>query len=690
MSADPAATRFEVLGPVRVWRGETELDLGFPQQRALLALLLASAGRPVPTGELLALLWPERPPASAPNVVRRYVGGLRRLLEPDLPPRAPGRRLLRRPGGHLLETAPDESDLLRFRELARQGKRAAVTGRTETAALRLTEALEQWRGPVAMGIPAAARRHVQFTALGRELLETTRMAADAALLCGRAAHLLPALRRATAMDPLDEPLHARLILSLAACGLQADALTAYEDLRARLAAELGVTPGAELTAAHTRVLRQDVGRPAMGPRVDLGRAIPLVRLRPDPRVDGRPDPRVDGRPDPGVDGRPAGAAPAPPDPTASVGCARLPADPAGFTGRGPELEWLTAAGDRVAGSAGAPAPVLVGGMAGVGKTALAVHWAHRAAARFPDGHLYVALRGSDPARAAAQPEEALRAMLTALGVSAARMPTGPAALAGLYRTLLAGRRVLVVLDDAAGTEQLRPLLPAAPGCLALVTSRHTLPGLIASGARPLRLEPPAAQDARAILTALVGADRTAAEPLAADEIVARSGRLPLALAAVAGRASGHRSTPLADIAAHLRETRGSLDAFVGPAGAADLRAALMGSYRLLSPEAARLFLLLPRHRGPDLTPASAAALTGLPVRGVRRLLGELAESHLITEHAPGHHTLHDLLRVFAAESAGSALSAGIAPSAPSAGEAARAASGPSAESGESEGSAERG
>ncbi|MFE9673889.1 BTAD domain-containing putative transcriptional regulator [Streptomyces sp. NPDC006259] len=665
MPADPAATRFEVLGPVRVWRGETELDLGFPQQRALLALLLASAGRPVPTGELLALLWPERPPASAPNVVRRYVGGLRRLLEPDLPPRAPGRRLLRRPGGHLLETAPHESDLLRFRELARQGKRAAVTGRTETAALRLTEALEEWRGPVAMGIPAAARRHVQFTALGRELLETTRMAADAALLCGRAAHLLPALRRATALDPLDEPLHARLILSLAACGLQADALTAYEDLRARLAAELGVTPGAELTAAHTRVLRQDVGRPASGPRVDLGRATPVVRLRPDPRVDGRP----------------AGAAPAPPDPTASVGCARLPADPAGFTGRGPELEWLTAAGDRVVGSAGAPAPVLVGGMAGVGKTALAVHWAHRAAARFPDGHLYVALRGSDPARAAAQPEEALRAMLTALGVPAARMPTGPAALAGLYRTLLAGRRVLVVLDDAAGTEQLRPLLPAAPGCLALVTSRLALPGFIASGARPLRLEPPTAQDARAILAALVGADRTAAEPLATDEIVARSGRLPLALAAVAGRASGHRSTPLADIAAHLRETRGSLDAFAGPAGAADLRAALMGSYRLLSPEAARLFRLLPRHRGPDLTPASAAALTGLPVRGVRRLLGELAEAHLITEHAPGHHTLHDLLRVFAAERAESAGSAGSAGSAESAASAGRTASGPSAESG---------
>ncbi|MFD5270293.1 BTAD domain-containing putative transcriptional regulator [Streptomyces sp. NPDC058335] len=639
MCADPArrkaqgaVMRFELLGPVRVCRDAAELDLGFPQQRALLALLLAYAGRPVPTGELLDLLWPGHPPASALNVVRRYVGALRRLLEPGLPPRAPGRRLLRRPGGYLLEVSPDEVDLLRFRELTRQGKRAAVTGRAETAALRFTEALAEWRGPVAMGIAAAAREHVQFTAVGRELLRTARLAADAALLCGRTAQVLPALRRATALDPLDEPLHARLILSLAACGLQAEALTAYEDVRRRLATELGITPGAELAAAHTRVLRQDVRRLTSGPRVDLGRQTPVVRIGAEPRGD---------------DGAP-GTAPAVPDRTASTGHTRLPPDIHGFTGREAELEWLTATREAVTGTAGTPAAVWIGGMAGVGKTALAVHWAHRAADRFPDGHLYVALRGSDPARPAAEPEEALRAMLTALGVSAARMPAGAAGLTGLYRTLLAGRRVLVVLDDAAGTEQLRPLLPAAPGCLALVTSRHALPGLIASGARPLRLEPPPAADAREMLARLIGADRTAAEPVAADEILIRSGRLPLALTAVAVRAAAHREIPLADTAAYLRETEGTLDAFTG-GGTADVRAAFLGSYRLLSPEAARLFRLLPRHAGPDLTPASAAALTGQPVRGARRLLGELADTHLITEHTPGHYTLHRLLRAFAAE-----------------------------------------
>ncbi|MFI6033583.1 BTAD domain-containing putative transcriptional regulator [Streptomyces sp. NPDC051315] len=615
--------RFEVLGPVRAWREDHELDLGFPQQRAVFALLLAHTGRPVPVSGILDVLWAERPPASAPNVVRRYVGALRRLLEPELPSRAPGGRLLRRPGGYLLEADPDEVDLLRFRELTREGKRAAATGRPETAARRFTRALEEWRGPVAMGIPPSVREHVQFTAVERELLQTARLAADAALLCGLAEHVLPALRRATALDPLDEPLHARLILSLAACGLQAEALTAYEDVRRRLSTELGIAPGAELAAAHTRVLRQEVGRLRAGPTVDLGRDLPVVRVA---TARGTSSPAPVGGP------------------------ADLPPDPAAFAGRGAELEWLTAHTGPAAEGAEPPPAVLIGGMAGVGKTTLALHWAHRAAHRFPDGRLHVPLRGSDPQTPAVPPEEALRGMLAALGVPTARMPAGPAALTGLYRTLLAGRRVLVVLDDAAGTEQLLPLLPAAPGCLALVTSRRALPGLIASGARPLRLEPPSAEDARAALAELVGAGRPAADPRAAAEIVTRCGRLPLALAAVAARAAAHRDLPLAAVADHLRASRGSLDAFSVP-GTADVRTAFLGSYRLLPAESARLFRLLPRHTGFDLTPAEAAALAGLPVRRARLLLAELADAHLLTEHTPGRYTLHGLLRVFAAERA---------------------------------------
>ncbi|MFE7933061.1 BTAD domain-containing putative transcriptional regulator [Streptomyces sp. NPDC057456] len=796
--------RFEVLGPVRVWRDEGELDPGFPQQRALLALLLTHAGRPVPTSEIVDVLWSDRPPASALNVVRRYVGALRRLLEPGLPPRAPGRRLPRRTGGYLLEAATDEVDLLRFRELTRQGKRAAATGRPETAARQFVLALGEWRGPVAMGIPASAREHVQFTAVQRELLETARLAADAALLCGHAEQALPALRRATAHDPLDESLHARLVLVLAACGLQAEALGAYEDVRRRLTRELGLTPGAELAAAHTRVLRQDVGhRLKSGPVVHLGRPIETTRtttldptaLAPEPMdptalaptalaptalaptalapetldptalaTPGRtrttpgpaaPDPTAPDRTTPGRTA-PDPTTPAPAEPPASgpdgpgavppgavageagasvapgfaageagasgaavpglsarrradraapvpagagfgptvrgltvprpgdrgltvpgsaddgtavprpvtpvgVGGPARPADaPAGrgvvgvvgfvrpaqlpsalpsFVGRGVELEWL----EGMAGSAAGA--VLVGGMAGIGKSTFVLHWAHRAADRFPDGQLYVALRGSDPARPAVEPADALRGMLAALGVPAPRMPDGVDALTGVYRTLLARRRVLVVLDDAAGTGQLSPLLPTGPGCLALVTSRHTLPGLVASGGRPLRLAPPSAEDAYALLAGRIGAERVAAEPRAVDEIVARCGRLPLALATVAARAVGRRDFPLAAVAAELREAHGGLDAL------AATREAFLGSYRLLAPDSARLFRLLPRHEGPDITPAGAAALAGLPVRRARLLLGVLADAHLLAEPAPGRYTLHDLLRAFATERA---------------------------------------
>ncbi|WP_416982504.1 BTAD domain-containing putative transcriptional regulator [Streptomyces sp. T028] len=572
------ATRFEVLGPVRVWRGGRELDLGFPQQRALLALLVVHAGRTVPTGEVLDALWADRPPASAPNVVRRYVAALRRLLEPGLPPRAPGLRLQRRTGGYLLAAETDEVDLLRFRELTRQGRRAAATGRAGTAARQLTRALGEWRGPLVMGIPETVRAHVQFTAVQRELLDTARLAADAALLSGHAEQVLPALRHATAHEPLDEPLNARLVLALAACGHQAEALRAYEDIRRRLLTDLSLTPGPELTAAHTRVLRQEVrGARAAG--------------------EARP---VSGQ------GR--------------------------FVGREAES-------DRLSDLARASGVVLVGGMPGVGKSALALSWARREAPRFPDGRLYVNLRGSEPRRPALESVDALRELLTALGVSARRMPEGTAARAGLYRTLLAERRTLVVLDDALGTEQLRPLLPAAPGCLTLVTSRNALPGLVAAGARPLRLEPPSAEEAHAILADRIGPARTAAEPKAVDEIVALCGRLPLALAVVAA----HPHVPLADVAAELRAAHGGLDALSA------LRPDLLASYHRLPSDSAHLFRQLSRHPGPHITPTTAAALTGLPARRTRLLLGHLAESHLLAEPAPGRYTLHDLLRALATE-----------------------------------------
>ncbi|MFJ1968882.1 BTAD domain-containing putative transcriptional regulator [Streptomyces sp. NPDC087903] len=676
--------RFEVLGPLRVREGERELDLGFPQQRALLGLPVVQAGQPVTAGGIVDVLWPERPPASAVNVVRRYVGALRRLLEPGLPPRAPGKRLPRRPGGYLLEAGEDEVDLLRFRGLAKRGKRAAATGRPEVALRHFVEALSAWRGPVAMGIPPSVREHAVFAEVERELVHTTTMAADAALLCGRTQDVLPRLRQALQLDPLNESLHARLVMALATAGLQAQALDAYESVRRLLTRELGVGPGAELSAAHTRVLRQElrpggtgadrtrhatelvVPQPLVraaqlppGLKVFTGRRTELDTLRnlvtgatsdgtgPGSYGSGATsDDTGAGSDDTGTrsddtetrrhgtgttpdrtEGRPDGTGTSPDD-----------------TGTRPDHT-----GPTTPHRTGTPATVLISGMPGIGKSALAVRWAHEVADRFPDGQLYVDLRGSAPSRAPLRPEEALRAMLAALGVAPRRIPADRGALAGLYRSLLPGRRLLLLLDDALDTEQVRPLLPASPGCLTLVTSRNGLSGLVASGARPLRLDLPSAEDARALLAVRVGHRRLAAEPEAVDEIVARCGRLPLALAGVAARAVTRPEFPLAAIATALRAARDSLDAFADPDGAADVRTAFTCSYRRLRPESARLFRLLAPHPGPDLTADAAAALAAVPARTARLVLDELADAHLVTERTPGHYATHDLLRVFAAE-----------------------------------------
>ncbi|WP_228386214.1 AfsR/SARP family transcriptional regulator [Streptomyces katsurahamanus] len=588
--------RFEVLGPLRVWRGQSELDLGFPQQRALLALLLVRVGRPVPLGEIVEALWSGWPPASAANAVRRYAGSLRRLLEPELPPRTPGQRVLRRGGGYLLNAGNSEVDLLRFRELVGRGNRLAAAGRPDSAVREFADALSQWRGPVAQGVREAVRAHPRFTGVEREIVRATATAAELALRHGGTAQILPSIRKAVALAPLNESLHARLVLSLAAGGAQTEALAAYETARHRLAAELGTVPGAELSAAHTRVLRRQV-----------------PRTRPSATPYRVP--------------------------------AQLPPDLAVFTGRAAELATLTAAADDAEDAAGVAATVVIGGAPGVDKSTLAVRWAHQAAARFPDGRLHVELGGFAPARHPLDPAEALRGMLVSLGVPHRGLPDTAEALTGLYRKLMAGRRALVVLDDAAGSDQVRRLLPATPGCLVLVTSRLDLSPLVSRGARPLRLHAPPAREAEHVLARRIGAERVAAEPAAVREIAARCGYLPLALAAIAARAAARPHFPLAALAGELRAGDG-LDAF--PAG---VRTAFQRSYRALPPEHARLFRLLSRHPGPDpwITPTSAAALTGLPVLDLSARLGALSSVHLLTEDEPARYTLHPLLRSFAAE-----------------------------------------
>ena len=334
--------------------------------------------------------------------------------------------------------------------------------------------------------------------------------------------------------------------------------------------------------------------------------------------------------------------------------AQLPMDPAGFVGRRAELAQLDAVladlGDRAA----AVVISAVWGTAGVGKTALAVHWAHSVADRFSDGQLYVNLRGFDPTGPVMPPSEAIRGFLDALEIPAQQIPVSLSAQAALYRSLLAGRRVLVLLDNARDAEQVRSLLPGSSGCVVVVTSRNRLTGLVAAeGAHPISLDRLSRAEARDLLAARLGADRVAAEAGAVDEIISRCAGLPLALTVVAARAVTRPGFRLAALAAELGDAHASLDAFAGDDARTDVRVVFSWSYNALGTGAARLFRSLGLHPGPDISVPAAAALVGVTAGRVRPLLAELAAAHLIAELKTGRYALHDLLRAYAVELAGS-------------------------------------
>jgi tetratricopeptide (TPR) repeat protein/transcriptional regulator with XRE-family HTH domain len=342
----------------------------------------------------------------------------------------------------------------------------------------------------------------------------------------------------------------------------------------------------------------------------------------------------------------------------------LPPGVAGFTGRRLELARLDRLLDLPAGERdrargpgpGGPGPgglgaggiAVLAGMAGVGKTALAVHWAHLVADRFPDGELYVNLRGFDPGGKAVEPAEAVRQFLHALGVPVDRVPAEPAGQIAAYRSLVADRRLLVLLDNARDAEQVRPLLPGAAGCAVLITSRDALAGLVAAeGAVPVPVDLPSPAEAEQLLATRLG-DRLAADPVAGRRIIAGCGRLPMALAVVAARAAINPAFPLAAIAAELSETD-RLETLAGGDALSDVRAAFSWSYRALRPAAARLFWQLGLHPGPDLGVSAAAAVAGLSPAQVRAPLADLVRAHLLTEPAPGRYAFHDLLRAYAVE-----------------------------------------
>lgn len=331
---------------------------------------------------------------------------------------------------------------------------------------------------------------------------------------------------------------------------------------------------------------------------------------------------------------------------------QLPPAVAHLAGRAAELDTLDSLIDRLAGSASAAVICSIGGMAGIGKTALAVSWAHRVRSRFPDGQLYVDLRGFTPGGSVVSPDEAVRGFLDAFAVAPQRVPAGLDARVALYRSLLAGKRILVVLDNARDAEQVRPLLPGTPGCVAVITSRDQLTALVAAvGVQPLTLDVLTDAEAGDMLARRIGPDRLVTEPAATRRIIASCARLPLALAIAAARATSHPGFPLAALAAELAEAQARLDILAADEQTTNVRAVFSWSYRDLTTAAARLFRLLGLHPGPDISIAATASLAGQAVDRVRPLLAELTRTNLIVEHAPGRYTFHDLLRAYAAEQA---------------------------------------
>ncbi|MEU9127250.1 BTAD domain-containing putative transcriptional regulator [Kitasatospora sp. NPDC048540] len=596
--------RFGLLGPVTAHDDTGRaLALGAPKNLALLTVLLLDANRTVSLDRIKAALWGERPPASATSSVHNHVTRLRRALGP-----AGGLRLRAAPPGYLIEVGAEEldgtrfTDLLRAADAARRGDDWPAVGERARAALAL------WRGEPLTGVvlaeqaDTAARPTVERWRQGR--LQALEWRFEAELRAGGHAALLPELAGPAAEHPLLESFQRQLMLALHRCGRQSEALAVYHRLRRRLVEELGVEPGAEAQAAYHEILTHPAAAPTPAP-----------------------------------------------GPTPYRPPSQLPRDIADFTGRQGQvrqlLDLLTPA------PGGGPLGVVaVSGAGGLGKTTLAVHSAHRAAACFPDGQLYMDLRGVQATPAT--PSDILACLLRDLGEPEDRIPASEDSRAARYRSLLADRRVLVVLDNARDAAQVRPLLPGSAGCAVLVTSRRRLGGL--AGAVHLGLSTLADTEAHELFAALAGHDRTAAEPAATARVVAHCAGLPLALRIAAARLAGRTSWNVSTLADRLADHTRRLDEL----RVEDLavRATFQMSYaQLASPQGpeeihpALAFRLLGLAPGPEISLRAAAALLDHPAERVEDALEQLVDACLLESVAPERYRLHDLLRDFAAERA---------------------------------------
>ncbi len=588
--------RLAVLGPLVASRGGERLDLGPPKQSAVLAVLLVKANQPVSVNTVVDAVWAEQPPAHGGNVVSKYVGRLRRLIDgPETPPDA---GILRRTATGYVATVDDEvldlaeftSRTARARQLRRAGDLAGVRG-------ELAAALTLWRGEPLAGLAGP------FFESARQRLAEQRMAAleeriDVDLSHGAHTEVVAELIGLVAEHPLREHLAGQLMRALHSSGRQADAFAVFHTLRARLGDELGIDPGRAIGTLYEQLLRGDSAVDAAIRPTD--RPVPAQLRR------GVPD----------------------------------------FVGRTTELTEL------IGRSSNSTPPVwAIDGTAGVGKTALVMHLAHQLADRYPDGQLYADLRGFDPKQSPLDPADVLGQFLRALGVFPQRIPTGVDELAALYRSTVTGRHVLVVLDNADSADQVRPLLPGTPGSLVLVTSRRDLSGLaVRDGAHRIVLHTLSPAESVSLLTRIMGQRWASAEPAAVAELARLCGYLPLALRIAGLQVANHPARTPADMVTDLAEERGRLDVLVteGDAGSA-VRAAFSLSYQALDPETARAFRLLGLHATPEFGLPVAAALLGADRGRTRRLLATLAAGHLLTDTGRGRYEYHDLMRAYAAE-----------------------------------------
>ncbi|KAA6224054.1 AfsR family transcriptional regulator [Streptomyces albofaciens JCM 4342] len=583
-AAGGCALRFTVLGPVGVWRGGERLDAGSPQQRALLAVLLLRGGRVASVAELVDALWGEDPPATAVAALRTYAFRIRKALGPDADV------LVSESGGYALRVEDENTDLGTAERLAREAEQAQRCGGIGRARELLRQALGLWSGDPLAGVPGP------YCAMLRTRLEEQRLALLERRLAldlesGLHAQVVAELTTLTATYPLRERLRELLMLALYRGGRQGEALAVYADTRRLLAEELGADPSRDLSELHQRILRADPGLAALP---DGPRDVPDAVVRP----------------------------------------AQLPADLPDVTGHKTVVEELR---KRLVATDGQGVVVsAVSGVGGVGKTTLAVHVAHSVRPQFPDGQLYVDLQGAGSGPA--MPEAVLGAFLRVLGTPSAALPQGVAERAALYRSVLAGRRVLVLLDNARDAAQVRPLLPGTPGCAVLITSRTRMTGLAGAHLVDLDVMPP--QDALTLFARITGA-----EDEAALEVVAACGYLPLAIRVAASRLAARRSWTVTDLARKLADEGHRLREL--RAGDIAVTATFELGYRQLTAAQARAFRLLGLPDGPDISLSAAAAVLGSNTTDSRELLETLVDTSLLQSPAPDRYRLHDLVRLYA-------------------------------------------